>query len=231
LLNEESLNFYEHDNLIEIPNEFIIKNKKQHTDIPNCPKFELIVEWKNSYIAANMDKFFDLQEQSIKDKKILFDIGLNEIKDFYPDLDSYIKSNYKTLLKDEDLKKLEGLGNIDLNSIYQYFDNYPPSMNANYHHLAKANIDIILLNSSNEDFHNHCITHEINIDCLLLNRPMDNFCNDVNFVNTLKIKEGVVGPNYTSHPKESLTISDIVWESPIDFPDSTNDIVAFIKYQ
>jgi hypothetical protein len=60
---------------------------------------------------------------------------------------------------------------------------------------------------------------------------MDNFCNDVNFVNTLKIKEGIVGPNYTSHPIESLTISDIDWESPFDNTDSTMNSVAFIKYQ
>ena len=96
--------------------------------------------------------------------------------------------------------------------------------------LKKSDIEVILLRTKNEQFHNHCITHAINIDCLLLHRHLDDFCNDVNFINTLNIKEGIVGPSYTSHPKESLTISDIVWESPFNNPDFKNS-VAFIKYQ
>jgi hypothetical protein len=95
--------------------------------------------------------------------------------------------------------------------------------------LKTNNIEVILLRSKNEHFHNHCITNGINIDCLLLHRPTDNFCNDVNFANTLNMKEGIVGPSYTSYPKESLTISDMVWESPFNNPDFKNS-VAFIKY-
>lgn len=96
--------------------------------------------------------------------------------------------------------------------------------------LKYNDIQVILLRAKNENFHAYCISNEINIDCLLLNRPTDNFCNDVNFVYTLNIKEGIVGPNYTSHPKESLTISDIDWESPFNNNDFKNS-VAFIKYQ
>ena len=96
--------------------------------------------------------------------------------------------------------------------------------------LKYNDIEVVLLRAKNEHFHNHCISNAIKIECLLLHRHLDDFCNDVNFINTLNIKEGIVGPSYTSHPKESLTISDITWESPFNNPDFKNS-VAFIKYQ
>jgi hypothetical protein len=201
--DNHSLNLFDSNLNAFIPNQFEILNHKLNSNLKIDYLSEIRVDIKNNKIHNFIDSNFEKIKEHLPDNQ-----NVNE--------------------------KIEAheLGFTD----YSFFLEFIPSFVkefpefCNYRLLKFDNIEIILLNSTNEEFHTYCISNAINIDCLLLHRHLDDFCNDVNFINTLNIKEGIVGPSYTSHPKESLTISDIVWESPFNNPDFKNS-VAFIKYQ
>jgi len=235
LLNKESLTFYENDNVLyEIPNEFIISKMKQHIELPNTrDEDERIKRWKNNYIEANLIKITNYTDLTCKNLKRIIKLGMKDIEDFYPALDNYIKANYKTLINDKDLIKLYKIGKADINLIYQCLDNYSVNV-SNYHLLKKENIEIILLNAFNEDFYCFCVNNSLNIDCIILQRYFsDGYVfegrAESKVVETLKVKEGIVNPNYSSYPIEANHYASFFWKNYGD--QIYNDKVAFIKYK
>lgn len=234
LINDENLNFYKYDNnLLEIPNEFIVSKRKQQIELPNCRnEDERIKDWKNNYIEANYSKIINGDGPNWENTKGLIELGITNLEQFYPDLDCYIKSNYKTLINDENLIKLYEKGKADINLIYQCLDDYSVNTSS-YHHLKKENIEIILLNAFNEDFYCFCVNNSLNIDCIILQRYFqDGYVFDgrseSKVVNTLNVKEGIVNPSYSSCPIESLIISNLFWEN-FNYPNS--DVVAYARYK
>ena len=235
LLNKESLTFYENDKVLyEIPNEFIVSKMKQHIELPNTrDEDKRIKRWKNNYIEANLIKITNYTDLTCKNLKRIIKLGLKDIEDFYPDLDCYIKANYKTLINNENLIKLYETGKADIRLIYQCLDNY--SINTSIcHHLKKDKVEIILLNTSNEEFYNFCINNSLKIDCLLLQRYFtDGYVfearSENKVVETLKVKEGIVNPNYSSYAIDTANYASFFWKYYGDERDA--DKVAFIKYK
>jgi len=184
---------------------------------------------------------FDIERITEPINILNFDERLNEckankiltIQDQEIDLDNY--NSFQALIKDTNFKRLCELGIIDNDGIYKYlYNNYSADFdNVTYCYLKKEGIEIILLHASNEEFYNFCLNNSFNINCLMLQRYYnDGYVfearSESKVVETLKVKEGIVNPNYSSYPIKENNYASFLWKYYGDERDK--DKVAYIKY-
>lgn len=206
-LNNNSSHFYEDvRGFHKIPEEFIVE-KITEQNVLNCE--ERLREWKEKG-----NNILNIQNQAIN-------IGHYD--------------SYKVLIEDDNIKGLCEIGVLDNDFIFNYlFEHYTADFNnVTYCHLKKDDVEIILLNASNQEFYNFCIKNSLKIDCLILQSYME--CNlfenrcEKNVVETLQVREGIVNPSYTCYNLNSCNYASFNWKFYGDERD--RDQVAYLKYK
>ncbi len=242
----DCIEIYEKDNIYQIPDSYIINNHKSNMIIKN-EEFEIqIKQWKENLIEdiineSNVVEFLN-QDIDINKFRICnrffstvetlygFKFQFNTLSDR---LDSYVLNNLKTLIMDEDV--LKSLGNsFNLDEIYAHLKKGYPKREIIMGAVLECDGSIlILLKCRNEDFYNYCYNNNIEINCWMLHRHMDNFIydNESIIINHLKIKECLGNTTYIYHNRENLIESNFKWESLYNNPNGNyNENIAYVNY-
>jgi hypothetical protein len=241
----------ENDNIDQIPDTYIINNYQSNMIIKNEEFFTQMQQWKEKLIEDIINEYnvieFLNQEIEIKVFRLLnnpefksrpilsilnveFEITLDYL---FERLDLWVLANLNTLILDPQV--LKSLSNpLNLDEIYAHLRKGYPTREIMMGTVLECDGSIlILLKCRNEDFYNYCYNNNIEINCWMLHRHMDNFIydNESTIINHLKIKECLGNTAYIYHNRENLIESNFIWESLYNNPiGNHNQNIAYVNY-